>query len=97
MLDAEALEAMFRAENVDAVIHCAALKAVGESVQKPLEYYQQQHYRNTDFDGRDGQSGREEYRVQFFRNRLRKPGGDAHHRGAARRDSAPILTDGPNP
>ena len=39
VLDAEALEAMFRAENVDAVIHCAALKAVGESVQKPLEYY----------------------------------------------------------
>ena len=30
---------MFKAENVDAVIHCAALKAVGESVQKPLEYY----------------------------------------------------------
>ena len=24
---------------MDAVIHCAALKAVGESVQKPLEYY----------------------------------------------------------
>ena len=39
VLDAEALEAMFRAENVDAVIQCAALKAVGESVQKPLEYY----------------------------------------------------------
>lgn len=40
VLDSAALEAMFRAENVDAVIHCAALKAVGESVQKPLEYYQ---------------------------------------------------------
>ena len=40
VLDGAALEAMFRAENVDAVIHCAALKAVGESVQKPLEYYQ---------------------------------------------------------
>ena len=40
VLDGAALQAMFRAENVDAVIHCAALKAVGESVQKPLEYYQ---------------------------------------------------------
>ena len=40
VLDGAALEAMFRAENVDAMIHCAALKAVGESVQKPLEYYQ---------------------------------------------------------
>ena len=40
VLDGAALQAMFRAENVDAVIHCAALNAVGESVQKPLEYYQ---------------------------------------------------------
>lgn len=39
VLDAEKLTAMFEAEKVDAVIHCAALKAVGESVQKPLEYY----------------------------------------------------------
>lgn len=40
VLDAEALKAMFEAEKIDAVIHCAALKAVGESVRKPLEYYQ---------------------------------------------------------
>ena len=33
------IEAMLEKEGVDAVIHCAALKAVGESVQKPLEYY----------------------------------------------------------
>lgn len=39
VMDAEALKAMFEAEKIDAVIHCAALKAVGESVQKPLEYY----------------------------------------------------------
>lgn len=39
VLDEGALRAMFRAEGIDAVIHCAALKAVGESVQKPLEYY----------------------------------------------------------
>lgn len=39
VLDAEALGAMFAAEKIDAVIHCAALKAVGESVKKPLEYY----------------------------------------------------------
>lgn len=39
VLDEKALEAMFEAEKTDAVIHCAALKAVGESVQKPLEYY----------------------------------------------------------
>lgn len=39
VLDASALTAMLEAEKVDAVIHCAALKAVGESVRKPLEYY----------------------------------------------------------
>lgn len=39
ILDAEKLTEMFEAENIDAVIHCAALKAVGESVRKPLEYY----------------------------------------------------------
>ena len=38
--DAENLRAMFEKEKVDAVIHCAALKAVGESVRKPLEYYE---------------------------------------------------------
>ena len=40
ILDAGKLEEMFGAEKIEAVIHCAALKAVGESVQKPLEYYQ---------------------------------------------------------
>ncbi len=39
VLDSSALTKMFEAEKVDAVIHCAALKAVGESVRKPLEYY----------------------------------------------------------
>ena len=39
VMDEVALKAMLEKEGVDAVIHCAALKAVGESVQKPLEYY----------------------------------------------------------
>jgi len=38
--DRSALENIFRQESVDAVIHFAGLKAVGESTQKPLEYYQ---------------------------------------------------------
>jgi len=37
--DREALEAAFAAQAVDAVIHFAGLKAVGESVEKPLLYY----------------------------------------------------------
>ncbi|MGI6217684.1 MAG: SDR family NAD(P)-dependent oxidoreductase, partial [Coriobacteriales bacterium] len=38
--DRAGLDAMFDAEpDIEAVIHFAGLKAVGESVQKPLEYY----------------------------------------------------------
>ena len=35
----EKLDVVFQENNIDSVIHFAALKAVGESVQKPLEYY----------------------------------------------------------
>ncbi len=38
--DANALEMIFDSHKIDAVIHFAALKAVGESVAKPIEYYQ---------------------------------------------------------
>lgn len=38
--DREAMRAVFRAHVIDAVIHFAALKAVGESVAKPLMYYE---------------------------------------------------------
>ena len=39
LLDKAAMEEIFSKETVDAVIHFAGLKAVGESVAKPLEYY----------------------------------------------------------
>ena len=35
----EKTEAVFKENKIDAVIHCAAFKAVGESVEKPIEYY----------------------------------------------------------
>ncbi len=38
--DAEGLTRVFAAHDVDAVIHFAGLKAVGESVQQALKYYQ---------------------------------------------------------
>ncbi|MDR3363912.1 MAG: UDP-glucose 4-epimerase GalE [Clostridiales Family XIII bacterium] len=38
--DKAALSALFRAHDFDAVIHFAGLKAVGESVAKPLPYYE---------------------------------------------------------
>lgn len=40
MRDAAAVKAIFQAHEIDAVVHFAGLKAVGESVQKPLEYYE---------------------------------------------------------
>ena len=40
ILDREALEEIFSKEQIDAVIHFAGLKAVGESVQTPWEYYE---------------------------------------------------------
>lgn len=39
ILDQDALNEVFEKESIDAVIHFAAFKAVGESVEKPLEYY----------------------------------------------------------
>lgn len=37
--DAAALDALFARERIDAVIHFAALKAVGDSVREPLRYF----------------------------------------------------------
>ena len=39
LLDKEALDSVFEKEKIDAVIHFAGLKAVGEPVEKPIEYY----------------------------------------------------------
>jgi len=39
VLDREGLNALFDAEHIDAVIHFAGYKAVGESTRKPIEYY----------------------------------------------------------
>ena len=40
LLDLDALNEIFDNEQIDSVIHFAGLKAVGESVSKPLEYYE---------------------------------------------------------
>ena len=39
LLHRTAVEEVFESEHIDSVIHFAGLKAVGESVAKPLEYY----------------------------------------------------------
>ncbi len=40
LCDRAATERLFAAESIDAVIHFAGFKAVGESVAKPLDYYE---------------------------------------------------------
>ena len=40
LLDKAALSSVFRSHEIDAVLHFAGLKAVGESTQLPLRYYQ---------------------------------------------------------
>ena len=40
ILDKESLDRIFDKEDIEAVIHFAGLKAVGESVEKPLLYYE---------------------------------------------------------
>ena len=39
ILDRDAMERVFTENDIDAIIHFAGFKAVGESVHKPLEYY----------------------------------------------------------
>ena len=40
MLDYSGIDRIFKENEISAVIHLAGLKAVGESVEKPLEYYE---------------------------------------------------------
>jgi len=42
--DADCLASIFNGSDIDSVIHFAGLKAVGESVQKPLAYYENNVY-----------------------------------------------------
>ena len=95
VMDEAALKEMFEKENVDAVIHCAALKAVGESVQKPLEYYRNNITGTlTLMDVRNRQVLRILYSVhQQLYTEVQKR---CQSQRSARRDSVPILTDGQN-
>ena len=44
ILDREALTDIFEKETIDSCIHFAGLKAVGESVAKPWEYYHKRQH-----------------------------------------------------
>lgn len=70
ILDREALEEIFSKEQIDAVIHFAGLKAVGESVQKPWGILREQYCRYID-SGRCYEKTRcEEHHLLFQRYRI---------------------------
>ena len=77
--DREGLNEVFDKEDVECVIHFAGLKAVGESVAKPLEYYE------NNIGGTitlcDVKSRREGYHFQLFSYGLRRSGVHSDHRG----------------
>ena len=93
MLDRDAMEKIFDAEKIDAVIHFAGLKAVGESVAKPWEYY---HNNITgtlillDVMRKHGVKNH----LQLLRYRIRRPGVRPDHRGVPEGTvHKPVWTD----
>jgi UDP-glucose 4-epimerase len=72
LTDARAPDDLFSGFRFDAVIHFAGLKAVGESVQKPLEYYQNNLVSTLNLLFSMKKPRREPTRVFFERDRLRR-------------------------
>ena len=76
LLDKAALDEVFKKSQVDAVIHFAGLKAVGESVAMPLQYYKNNIIGSLVLFEIMANHG-----VQFFSNRIRRSGCTSHNRG----------------
>ena len=75
MLDKESMRPVFEENKLDAVIHFAGLKAVGESVAKPLWYYQ-----NNITGTLNLCELMNEYYIQFFCHRIWVPRNSADQR-----------------
>ena len=72
--DREGLRRVFSAHEIEAVIHFAGLKAVGESVEKPLRYYQNNVAGTRDSLRSHGRGRRQEPGLQLLRHGLRCAG-----------------------
>ena len=82
LCDGEAVDALFASHpEIDAVIHFAAYKAVGESVQKPLEYYTNNLGCTLTVLNAMRKYNVKKLCVLVLRHGLRRPGQRAHHRG----------------
>ena len=89
ILDREALEHIFQENDIDAIIHFAGFKAVGESVEKPLEYYWN-NVAGTLGAVRRGPGARASRTScsRLQRDRVRRAGLRAHHRGSCPKHEA---------
>ena len=72
--DREGLNEVFDKEDVESVIHFAGLKAVGESVQKPLEYYENNIGGTITLCDVMRSHGSKKHYFQFFGNSIRGSG-----------------------
>lgn len=72
ILDREGLNEVFAKEKIDSCIHFAGLKAVGESVQKPWEYYENNIAGTLTLVDVMQQAQCEEYHLFLFCNRVRR-------------------------
>ena len=79
LCDEAQVEALFaQYPDIDAVIHFAGLKAVGESVAKPLEYYTNNLVNSLVLLNGHAPSRSEELRLLLLRHRLWRPRQRAH-------------------
>ena len=94
ILDRSALAAIFEENEIDAIIHFAGFKAVGESVQKPARILLEQLRGHAGPVRGRARPWREEHRILVERHRVRRAGVHSHHRRLpeARRDQ-PLRLD----
>lgn len=71
--DEKALEKIFQENKIDAVIHFAGLKAVGESVQIPLEYYDNNVVRSNQTIRNHEKVQMQKNSIQFISNSIWRP------------------------
>ena len=91
--DYDKTEHLFAAEGFDAVIHFAGFKAVGESVEKPLDYYENNLGSTFSLVRAMQKLRRRQARLLLQRDRLRhRPGRPPPRTG---RPSRPTPTAGP--
>lgn len=85
--DEKALEKIFQENKIDAVIHFAGLKAVGESVQIPLEYYDNNVVRSNQTIRNHEKVQMQKNSIQFISNSVWRPRYTQIHRRNGKRKS----------